>query len=81
MTFHFTIDSLSPPARPSDPETTQCTDAFIIVNDNIIENDESFLLQLHIEDPIQSLFASISNSPTHVIIIDDDGKLAHNGIL
>ena len=75
QTLHFLVNSLSPPTRPMDNGTTQCVDVFIIVDDSIIEDDENFFLQLHIEDPIQSLYASISDSPTPVTILDNDGKI------
>ena len=74
LTLHFPVNSLAPPARPMDTETTQCADVFVIVDDGVIENDESFFLHLHIEDPIQRLFANVSNSPTPVTILDNDGK-------
>ena len=59
---------------PSNQDQTLCTN-YDIIDDDIVENDESFAAVLSVSNMDDTLIVSFDPSYTRATILDDDGKL------
>ena len=59
---------------PSNQNQALCT-SYDIIDDDVVENDESFAATLSVSNMDDSLIVSFDPSYTRVTILDDDGKL------
>lgn len=68
------LTSRTRPLLPGNSESTTCVTVFDVVQEDIIEDNESFTVVLTVDDTeVDVLFVQLLADNATVIIIDDDG--------